>query len=113
MLVENMFSLEQPCRPLLALKDKDSILSESDIAEFEEPPIYNYVSQPQNPTTWEEFSKHNGMEGTKIPSTKCIWYFSLGLHGNYYVNEFLVWFLHLLPAVIVDTFLRVTGRKPM
>ncbi|CAG4986109.1 unnamed protein product [Colias eurytheme] len=74
-------------------------------------PIYNFVSGSQNPTTWGEFIESNRRHGTTRPTTKAVWYYGLTPTKSYYMFLFYNFFLHYLPAVLIDTFCALTGRK--
>ncbi|CAI6349030.1 unnamed protein product [Macrosiphum euphorbiae] len=76
------------------------------------PPIYNVVSSSSNPLTWREFSGFNKNYGSHIPSVKAIWPFMLRLSKNQYEYTILCFLLHILPAFIIDSLAKLTGRKP-
>ncbi|XP_003243174.1 fatty acyl-CoA reductase wat isoform X1 [Acyrthosiphon pisum] len=76
------------------------------------PPIYNVVSSRSNPLTWGEFSVFNKKYGCHIPSVKAIWPFMLRLTKNHYEFTILCFLLHTLPAYIIDSLAKLTGRKP-
>lgn len=75
--------------------------------------VYNSVSCNENPITWYQFMDYNWYFGKHIPSVKSIWYYMIFLNGNKMVHNICVLFLHLLPAIIVDSLARVIGRKPV
>lgn len=77
------------------------------------PPIYNSVSSCQNPITWGEYMKYNETYGLKCPSALSVWYYWFTLNKYLWLHNIYVIFTHLLPAVIIDTLARLTGRKPM
>ncbi|VVD02982.1 unnamed protein product [Leptidea sinapis] len=74
-------------------------------------PIYNFVSGAQQPVTWGEFIESNRRHGTKKPTTKAVWYYGLNPTRNYYMFLFYNLFLHYLPALLIDSFCVLTGRK--
>ncbi|KAF7993213.1 hypothetical protein HCN44_006273 [Aphidius gifuensis] len=78
-----------------------------------EPPIYNSVSSCQNPITWGEYMKYNEVYGLNIPSALSVWYYCFTLNRYLWLHNIYVIFTHLLPAIIIDTLARLTGRKPM
>jgi fatty acyl-CoA reductase len=74
--------------------------------------ILNYVSSAQNPLTWSQYMKYNEV-GKEYPSVQVLWYYSLQLHKYRILHNLCAVFLHLLPALIVDTVARLAGKKPM
>ena len=82
-------------------------------SQKDEPPIYNCVSSCQNPITWSSFLYLNQLHGVEVISIKVLWYSMLLLTQSYWLYNICMFFLHLVPAVIVDTLARLTGRKPM
>ncbi|CAI6352248.1 unnamed protein product [Macrosiphum euphorbiae] len=76
------------------------------------PPIYNVVSSSSNPLTWGEFSAFNKSHGSHAPSVKAIWPFMLRISKTKYEYTILCFLLHILPAFIIDSLAKLTGRKP-
>ncbi|XP_035456025.2 fatty acyl-CoA reductase wat [Spodoptera frugiperda] len=74
-------------------------------------PIYNFVSGAQNPLTWGEFIARNRKYGIDKPTTKAVWYYGLNPTNNYYMFLFYNFFLHYLPALMIDTYCAVTGKR--
>ncbi|KAI5640449.1 male sterility protein domain-containing protein [Phthorimaea operculella] len=74
-------------------------------------PIYNFVSGAQNPIKWGEFIEVNRKHGINTPTTKAVWYYGLNPTNNYYMFLFYNFFLHYLPALFIDCYLALTGRK--
>ncbi|XP_022125582.2 fatty acyl-CoA reductase wat isoform X1 [Pieris rapae] len=74
-------------------------------------PIYNFVSGAQAPVTWGEFIEANRRHGTSKPTTKAVWYYGLNPTKSYYMFLFYNFFLHYLPALLIDSFCALTGRK--
>nr|ALJ30244.1 putative fatty acyl reductase FAR10 [Spodoptera litura] len=74
-------------------------------------PIYNYVSGAQNPLTWGEFIERNRRYGIDKPTTKAVWYYGLNPTNNYYLFLFYNFFLHYLPALMIDTYCAITGKR--
>jgi len=81
--------------------------------ETERVPIYNYVSACQNPITWRRFMKINEIYGMTVPSTHVLWYYFFFLNKHKLVHNIFAIFLHIIPAIIVDTMLLLSGQKPM
>ncbi|XP_066584284.1 fatty acyl-CoA reductase wat-like [Prorops nasuta] len=74
--------------------------------------IYNYVSSVDAPCKWGEFRKINLFYGLQYPLTHCVWYLSLSLIKNRVSYMIAMTFLHLLPALLVDTVTVCVGQKP-
>ncbi|XP_028039281.1 fatty acyl-CoA reductase wat-like [Bombyx mandarina] len=74
-------------------------------------PIYNYVSGAQNPIKWGEFIDLNRKYGIDKPTTKAVWYYGLNPTNNYYMFLFYNFFLHYLPALFVDIYFILAGKK--
>ncbi|KAL6257521.1 hypothetical protein P5V15_011094 [Pogonomyrmex californicus] len=98
-------------------KRKNNLLSieniDPDIPETERTPIYNYVSICENPITWRRFMKLNELYGLQVPSTRILWYYMFYLNKHKLVHDIYVLFLHTIPALVIDTILFLSGRKPM
>lgn len=76
-------------------------------------PVYNYVSSPQNPVTWGEFIDTSTKHCKQIPSEKVIWHHMFKARSNYYEHILAVFFLHTVPAYIIDFVLWCLQKKPM
>ncbi|XP_026740069.1 fatty acyl-CoA reductase wat-like [Trichoplusia ni] len=74
-------------------------------------PIYNFVSGAQNPVTWWDFIEKNRKYGIDKPTTKAVWYYGLNPTNNYYLFLFYNFFLHYLPALLIDTYSSLTGKR--
>ncbi|KOC64230.1 Putative fatty acyl-CoA reductase [Habropoda laboriosa] len=82
------------------------------IPDEERIPIYNSVSSCQNPISWGVFMNKNAIFGVEIPSIKVLWYYMLILNRYLLLHNICAFFLHTVPAVIVDTIALLSGRKP-
>ncbi|XP_032678741.1 fatty acyl-CoA reductase wat isoform X2 [Odontomachus brunneus] len=74
-------------------------------------PIYNYVST-DNPITYDQLKEMSAKYGLEIPSNRAIWYYSFRNNKYKIVHLFFVYFMHLLPALLVDTATICMGRQP-
>ncbi|EFN84876.1 Fatty acyl-CoA reductase 1 [Harpegnathos saltator] len=74
-------------------------------------PIYNYVST-DNPITYDQLKDLSAKYGLDIPSNRAIWYYSFRNNKHRIVHLFFVYFMHLLPALLVDTVTFCMGRQP-
>ncbi|KAF2881899.1 hypothetical protein ILUMI_24280 [Ignelater luminosus] len=74
--------------------------------------IYNYVSSVQNPITWNDFMKYTEKHGLHIPTALMIWYPFLISNSYYIFHVICVFFLHTVPAYIVDLMAYCLGKQP-
>ncbi|XP_052749017.1 fatty acyl-CoA reductase wat-like isoform X2 [Galleria mellonella] len=74
-------------------------------------PIYNFVSGAQNPCTWGTFVELNRKYGLDIPTIKAVWYYGLTATNNYYMFLFYNFFLHYIPALLIDAYNVLRGRQ--
>ncbi|KAF2881904.1 hypothetical protein ILUMI_24285 [Ignelater luminosus] len=75
--------------------------------------IYNVVSCTQNPITWGELLTYVRKHGRQMPSTSSIWYPFAFMCSSYPLYRVLVFFLHTIPAYIVDFLAYCIGKQPM
>ncbi|XP_076277731.1 fatty acyl-CoA reductase wat [Lasioglossum baleicum] len=85
----------------------------SNIPDEERIPVYNIVASPQNPLDWQTYMKYTSLYGIPIASVKQVWYYMLWLNRYLIVHQICAFFLHIIPAYIVDTIARLVGRKPI
>lgn len=77
----------------------------------EDIPIYNYVSK-DNPITFDELKYMTAKYGIPLPSKEAIWYYSFRNVKYRLVYILCIYFLHLLPALLIDTFSLCIGKQP-
>ncbi|CAK1593023.1 unnamed protein product [Parnassius mnemosyne] len=77
------------------------------------PPIYNFVSSEQQPLTWRNFMKYNEIYGLHVPTTQAVWCYILYLTPSKFLYNFICFFLHWIPAYIIDAIAVLIGRKPV
>ncbi|XP_023955311.2 fatty acyl-CoA reductase wat [Bicyclus anynana] len=77
------------------------------------PTIYNYVSSEQAPISWNHFMKSNEMHGLRMPANAAIWSYLFFLTPSKFLYKLYCFFLHWVPAYIVDAVLVLIGKKPM
>ncbi|XP_014245937.1 fatty acyl-CoA reductase wat-like [Cimex lectularius] len=77
-----------------------------------EMPVYNFVPPADNNLTWGQFMDNCLKYGQDLPPSKGVWYYSITLCKNLYVFNFLLFFLHFLPAIIIDLMLLLVNKKP-
>ncbi|KAK7576523.1 hypothetical protein V9T40_012809 [Parthenolecanium corni] len=74
--------------------------------------IFNYVSSNAKPLKWKDFMRYNEEAGKDVPSLLAIWVYSLTINKYKFVHQIYCIFLHLLPALIIDTYARIVGKEP-
>ncbi|XP_045457853.1 fatty acyl-CoA reductase wat-like [Melitaea cinxia] len=77
-----------------------------------EPPIFNYVSSVENRITWGDFIHLAWGDIDKNPFSNAVWYIYLILTNSAFLNYIYRFFLHLLPAAMVDGLAVCIGKKP-
>lgn len=77
-----------------------------------DPCVYNYVSTVEKPLTWGEYCGINVMYGKRYPLKNAIWCVKFNITKHYGLHKFYMIFLHLLPAILVDSLLVVFGKQP-
>lgn len=75
-------------------------------------PVYNYCTAPDNALTWGDFTTKTTKYGLMYPTMKSIWYLCYTNNPNRLVHLMYILFLHYLPAVLIDAFAMVIGKKP-
>lgn len=90
------------------------IASAYDVAvnSYEEPPIYNFVTNKQNPLTWEKYCDLCVEHGVQAPLMKMAWYYTLKMSSSRFLVTLLTFLYHWIPAAIVDFILLICGKKP-
>lgn len=74
-------------------------------------PIYNYVSK-DNSITNNKLKVLSEKYGFEFPTGKAIWYYSFRYNKHKIIHFFYVYFLHLLPALLIDTVTLCLGKQP-
>ncbi|XP_046615044.1 fatty acyl-CoA reductase wat-like isoform X1 [Neodiprion virginianus] len=78
-----------------------------------EPPTYNYVATTKKKNiTWGEYNNFALKYGTLRPSTRSIWCYVNYSTKYVMLYNVLTVLLHLLPALLLDTGLVLTGQSP-
>lgn len=77
----------------------------------EVPPIYNYVSSVEKPLKWGDFKYYIEVHGTSVPPMKAMWYYFMTTHKTWLMHMICVYFLHYLPALIIDGLAKITGKE--
>ncbi|XP_054280079.1 fatty acyl-CoA reductase wat-like isoform X2 [Macrosteles quadrilineatus] len=88
------------------------IASAWDVRDTKEMRVYNYVSSCQNPIYWGQFIEVALRHGRDNPTVKAIWWYTISTTKVHLLYLMYQWLLHLIPALCIDMFLVVTGKKP-
>ena len=62
--------------------------------------------------TWGDFNELNIRNGFDYPFSNAMWYISFFMHRSAIMNKIFMFFLHFLPAILMDTILLCCGQKP-
>ncbi|XP_026833469.1 fatty acyl-CoA reductase wat isoform X2 [Drosophila erecta] len=84
-------------------------LRESEVDGKSELPVYNYVSDANN-ITWGQYM-HLSRKGFHEPFDKALWCFSYVIIPSKPLHCAIAFFLHNIPAYILDLIAMVTGQK--
>uniref|UniRef100_A0A182UB34 Fatty acyl-CoA reductase n=1 Tax=Anopheles melas TaxID=34690 RepID=A0A182UB34_9DIPT len=74
--------------------------------------IYNCVTGNDNPISYQKIYKYSIEVGKHCPPKKSLWIVCHNTTTNKYLYEFYKVIYHLLPALLIDTYLRVIRRTP-
>ncbi|KAJ9586757.1 hypothetical protein L9F63_019656, partial [Diploptera punctata] len=75
-------------------------------------PIFNIVSTTQNPITWKMFKQCNEC-AINYPFSMFQWYYSFTLNKNLLVHNIYIFFLHMVPALLMDVGAYALGKQPV
>ncbi|XP_046746505.1 fatty acyl-CoA reductase wat-like [Diprion similis] len=74
-------------------------------------PVYHYVSNNEQPITWEQFEDHFARSGRENPTVRAIYYpCSIQTKSKFFCGVVQL-FLHFLPALIIDNVARLLGKQ--
>lgn len=74
--------------------------------------IYNCVAGRDNPITYQEIYDYSIKVGNQCPPKRSLWVVCHNTTTNKYVYEYYKFLYHLVPAFLIDTYLRVIRRTP-
>lgn len=74
-------------------------------------PVYNYVSSVEKPIVWEKFMDLANKHGADIPTPQAIWCICLTLHRSWLLHKIYAFFLHFIPALIMDSVASLFGKR--
>ncbi|KAM7359762.1 waterproof isoform 1-T2 [Cochliomyia hominivorax] len=79
---------------------------------YDNPPIYNFVPDANNMSTWREYITFGIDYGKNLPLRKSIWYPRFTIVPTKFQFYILSFFYHTLPALFMDMLMLVIGKKP-
>ncbi|XP_067647438.1 fatty acyl-CoA reductase wat [Eurosta solidaginis] len=85
------------------------LLRKSDTKSKEELPVYNYIFDRNN-LTWGQYMRMS-REGFHEPFDKALWCFSYVIIPSKPLHSAVAFFLHSIPAYLLDFVAMVTGQK--
>lgn len=74
--------------------------------------IYNVVASVDAPLTWQDYNKWTYPYVAHYPPSSILWYPTLTMTKYKPLYKFFSIFLHLVPAILIDTALICVGQKP-
>ncbi|KAL4148036.1 hypothetical protein QTP88_002340 [Uroleucon formosanum] len=83
-----------------------------DHIKYEQPKIYNYVSSPDSPVTWNECIEGINVHYKVSPPLYIMWYGFYIIYTNLWIGMVLKFFLHRIPAAFADFLLIISGKSP-
>lgn len=82
------------------------------VRSYDNPPIYNFVPDANNMSTWREYITFGTEYGKNLPLRKSIWYPRFTIVPTKFQFYILAFFYHTLPALFMDMLMLVIGKKP-
>lgn len=76
------------------------------------PKIYNYVSSNESPTTWGGYIQNMYDHYFEVPPLRSMWYIFCIYNTNYFIVTVLKFWLHKVPAALMDLLLIISGKSP-
>lgn len=81
--------------------------------EGEDIPVYNYVYSTFKHLNWGKFFDDCSRLAELNPPEKAIWYMCFAFRPHPLHHELAIFFLHTVPAYVIDMVLFCMGKKPM
>lgn len=75
--------------------------------------MYNCTSGNLNPIRWSDIEDIGHEHILQNPFNDVVWYPGGSFKSSRVMNNICVMALHMIPAYILDTIARVSGKKPM
>jgi hypothetical protein len=89
------------------------VLFSPSYSETSQPAVYNSAIQEPNRFTWAEVIEKGHKATEETPINNIMWQPSVMImkyHAWYYVS---VIFLHLIPGLLIDGLIKLSGKKPL
>lgn len=75
--------------------------------------VYHCTSSTTNPFKWESIESKITTFLRDFPLLKAVWYPNLKFVSSIFLFKFAAFFVHIIPAVIMDTLSRFSGKRPI
>ncbi|KAG5900303.1 hypothetical protein JTB14_000829 [Gonioctena quinquepunctata] len=75
--------------------------------------VYNCISGRSNPISWKEFGKLTHKYSLQYPSKYVTWYPGFTYRTNRTIHKIYTALYHIFPSALLDTYLYITGQKPI
>lgn len=75
--------------------------------------VYHITANRDNSITWGEALECGRKHFYENPFSICLWYPGGSIKSNYFHHVIAVFFLHIIPAYLVDFLMILTGNKPL
>ncbi|KAF6206583.1 hypothetical protein GE061_017817 [Apolygus lucorum] len=75
-------------------------------------PVYNVVTAPENPINYGEFNRICTELSNEHPPSYSVWHVTHTCIKNRVIYLMAAFWFHIFPAIIVDLFLKLTGKTP-
>ncbi|CAH1397945.1 unnamed protein product [Nezara viridula] len=83
------------------------------LRKLQEIPIFNFTSHPKNIASWDDIFRLSIERSIETPYSQTYWHYSsVFAVRNNFIYYLLAFFLHILPAVIIDVGLIFLHKKP-
>jgi len=105
-LIGDLIPVEFPIHLMIAAAWHTATTKPDDIA------VYNCSTGDHNPLTWKTFNDICEVAWRANPTKDMLWYPTFRCQSNYVLHQLSALFYHYVPAYILDTLARVTGKKP-
>jgi fatty acyl-CoA reductase len=75
--------------------------------------VYNCCTGSQNPLLWGQLQNWGFQHLKSNPLNDVMWYPGANFRSNPIMNNINDFFIHYVPAYVMDIIARLSGRKPM
>ncbi|XP_055611244.1 fatty acyl-CoA reductase wat-like [Uranotaenia lowii] len=101
--------LERKTESFVEIKDANSNVETIPKARTK---IYNCVTGDDNPISYQRIYDYSIEVGRHCPAKRSLWIVCHNTTTNRFMYEYMKFLYHLVPAFLIDTYLRLIGRTP-